>query len=89
MLIEYFGQEIKEDCGMCDVCLRKRNSSNLGLRKKAVESHITGMLQEKGEMTISQIETAAGDEYKLYLQVVREMIDNGAVICFSDTIHLS
>ena len=88
MLIDYFGQEVKGDCGICDVCIRRRNNSNIGLRKRAVEAHITGMLQERGEMTISAIETVAGDEYKLYLQVLREMIDNGAAICICDRIHL-
>ncbi|MBR4088421.1 MAG: RecQ family ATP-dependent DNA helicase, partial [Bacteroidales bacterium] len=28
MLIEYFGQEVKDDCGICDVCIRNRNNSN-------------------------------------------------------------
>ena len=85
-LIGYFGQEAVKDCGVCDVCIKKRNSSNYITRKKEVQAHIFAMLEEKGEMTISDIEASAGDEYKLYLQVLREMIDNSAVAIEGDKI---
>ena len=85
-LIGYFGQEAVKDCGVCDVCIKKRNSSNYITRKKEVQAHIFAMLEEKGEMTISDIEASAGDEYKLYLQVLREMIDNSAVAIECDKI---
>ena len=85
-LIGYFGQEAVKDCGVCDVCIKKRNSSNYITRKKEVQAHIFAMLEEKGEMTISDIEASAGDEYKLYLQVLREMIDNSAIAIEGDKI---
>ena len=85
-LIEYFGQEATKDCGVCDVCIKQRNSSNSGARKKEIEKHIFSILEERGNTTIKEIETAAGDEYKLYLQVLREMIDNSAVAIEGDKI---
>ena len=85
-LIEYFGQEATKDCGVCDVCIKQRNSSNSGTRKKEIEKHIFSILEERGNTTIKEIETAAGDEYKLYLQVLREMIDNSAVAIEGDKI---
>ena len=85
-LIEYFGQEANKDCGVCDVCIKQRNSSNSGTRKKEIEKHIFSILEERGNTTIKEIETAAGDEYKLYLQVLREMIDNSAVAIEGDKI---
>lgn len=88
VLIDYFGQEAEGDCGICDVCLRNRNNKNSALRKKSVAAHITGLLQENGEMSIAQIETLAADEYKLYLAVLREMIDNNEAICIKDKIRL-
>lgn len=78
-LIEYFGQEATKDCGVCDVCIKQRNSSNSSSRRKEIEKHIFSILEENGNTTIKEIETAAGDEYKLYLQVLREMIDNSSV----------
>lgn len=88
-LIQYFGQETECECGICDVCIRNRNNSNLSARKKAVEAHIISILQDNGESTIAAIETAAGDEYKLYLQVLREMIDNYSVKCSGEKITLA
>ncbi|MBR1950005.1 MAG: RecQ family ATP-dependent DNA helicase [Bacteroidales bacterium] len=79
MLIEYFGQEVKDDCGICDVCIRNRNNSNFSSRQLAVRKHILELLGKNGRMKIGQIETIAADEYKFYLQVLREMIDNGEV----------
>ena len=61
------------------MCIKQRNSSNSGTRKKEIEKHIFSILEERGNTTIKEIETAAGDEYKLYLQVLREMIDNSSV----------
>ncbi|MBQ6572873.1 MAG: RecQ family ATP-dependent DNA helicase [Bacteroidales bacterium] len=85
-LIEYFGQEATKDCGVCDVCIKQRNNSNSGTRKKEIEKHIFSILEERGNTTIKEVETAAGDEYKLYLQVLREMIDNSAVAIEGDKI---
>lgn len=79
MLIDYFGQEVKDDCGICDVCIRNRNNSNFSSRQLAVRNHILELLGKNGRMKIGQIETIAADEYKFYLQVLREMIDNGEV----------
>ncbi|MBR2438314.1 MAG: RecQ family ATP-dependent DNA helicase [Bacteroidales bacterium] len=79
MLIEYFGQEVKDDCGICDVCIRNRNNSNFSSRQLTVRKHILELLGKNGRMKIGQIETIAADEYKFYLQVLREMIDNGEV----------
>ncbi|MBQ8645924.1 MAG: RecQ family ATP-dependent DNA helicase [Bacteroidales bacterium] len=79
MLIDYFGQEVKDDCGICDVCIRNRNNSNFSSRQLAVRKHILELLGKNGRMKIGQIETIAADEYKFYLQVLREMIDNGEV----------
>lgn len=79
MLIDYFGQEVKDDCGICDVCIRNRNNSNFSSRQLAVRRHILELLGKNDRMKIGQIETIAADEYKFYLQVLREMIDNGEV----------
>ncbi len=79
MLIDYFGQEVKDDCGICDVCIRNRNNSNFSSRQLAVRKHILELLGKNGRMKIGQIETIAADEYKFYLQILWEMIDNGEV----------
>ena len=50
------------------------------------KKHIFSILEERGNTTIKEIETAAGDEYTLYLQVLSEMIDNSAVAIEGDKI---
>ncbi len=85
-LIEYFGQTASKDCGVCDVCIKNRNNRNILLRKECVNAHIHSMLEERKEMLIKDIETIAGDEYKLYLQVLREMIDNYEVLIEGENI---
>lgn len=78
-LIEYFGQEASKDCGVCDVCIRNRNGSHESFRRKEVSAHIHSMIDNNGEIPISAIETAAGDDYSFYLKVLRDMIDNSTV----------
>lgn len=79
MLIDYFGQKVETDCGICDICIRNRNNSNSSSRQLTVRNHIHELLSKNGKMKIQDFETEAGDEYKFYLQVLREMIDNGEV----------
>lgn len=79
MLIDYFGQKVETDCGICDICIRNRNNSNSSSRQLAVRNHIHELLGKNGKMKIQDFETEAGDEYKFYLKVLREMIDNGEI----------
>ncbi len=83
-LIEYFGQTAQGDCGVCDVCLKKKNTlSGNNVKKEAVDK-ITNYLNESfsaGEkfVTLNEISTLAGDNYKLYISVLREMADNNLI----------
>lgn len=89
VLIDYFGQNANNDCGICDVCLKNRNMGNLKQREKEVSGKIVSLLKENGgEMTISRLETLAGDEYSFYLKVLREMIDNGVVAISGDVFRI-
>lgn len=89
-LIGYFGQQADNDCGVCDVCLGKKNSVNPGQSRDAAKKAISGYFASRGvnisklvknsnepqfQEILSEIQTLAGDHYKLYLDVFREMID--------------
>lgn len=79
-LIEYFGQQATGDCGVCDVCIEKKNMHMGESARKEAVRNITGYLQSKnGHATLNDICTFAADRYKLYIDVLREMADNGAV----------
>ena len=89
ILIDYFGQEVKGECGICDVCLKNKNLGNLKQRTNEISGRIISLLEEKGgEMKISHLETLAGDEYTFYLKVLREMIDNGQIINNGEVIRI-
>lgn len=76
-LIEYFGQPVPKDCGMCDVCLRKKQNENIQQARQRAAEHILQHLSGRSPATadIQEIEILAGDEYRLYLDVLRELID--------------
>ncbi len=84
-LIDYFGQKVEGDCTICDVCLKKKNLGNIKERKAEAEKSIIRMLDANGgTMTISAIETQAADNSPFYLNVLREMIDNGTIAIHGD-----
>ena len=79
-LIEYFGQPADSDCGVCDVCIAKRNRNNIAEVCESARKHILHYAKDRQQsVSLSDIQTIAGDNYKLYLQVVRELADNGTV----------
>ncbi len=86
-LIEYFGQIPTKDCGVCDICLKRRNLSKGTQRIRQVREHILSLLASKEQLSIQEIETAAGDDSKFYLQILREMIDNSELTIIGDEIR--
>lgn len=88
-LIEYFGQESIKDCGVCDVCIKKRNRTNYNERKAEAEQSIVSIVKTNGGgVAISDMETMAGDNGSFYLKILREMIDNGKIRISGDKIFL-
>lgn len=46
MLLHYFGEEAGQDCGICDVCLRREEQSPLNDEYQALRLHILRQLQD-------------------------------------------
>lgn len=83
-LIGYFGQESDSDCGICDICLSKRGRSGGKREREVVASRIIAFLREKNAIglnwvTLAEISALAGDEYQLYIDVLRELVDYGKI----------
>ena len=79
-LIGYFGQNSEADCGVCDVCIAKKNRNNFAEESENARKHILQYAKDRQQsVSLLELQTIAGDNYKLYLQVLRELADNAAV----------
>lgn len=79
-LIEYFGQNSETDCGVCDVCIAKKNRNTFAEESENARKHILQYAKDRQQsVSLLELQTIAGDNYKLYLQVLRELADNGIV----------
>jgi ATP-dependent DNA helicase RecQ len=89
-LIEYFSQPVTSDCGVCDVCLARRNALHPLMSEKVAAAHILKFMNEhKAPATVSDIQQLGAEDEKLYLKVLREMIDNGQIRIESNNLFLS
>src|SRR5574344_767678 len=92
VLSSYFGIEEEMDCGLCDLWLNSKSVLNPLLRSGAVEEGIMEIIVKKsesgGQMKVRDIEIAAGELSNLYLQILREMRDNGKIEIKGDLIRV-
>ena len=92
-LIEYFGQETQYDCGVCDICISKKNSSNPKMYRDAAKEKILSLLKDSAAqdktVDLSDIQTIAEENYKLYTDVLRQMEDYGIITITGNQIKLS
>lgn len=75
-IMDYFGEESFNACGMCDVCIQKKKKDHAGT-SEAYQKKITQLLSIR-PMTVDELEEAAqpGDK-DLFVEVVRELVDTG------------
>ncbi len=75
-LLEYFGETSAEECGKCDVCLRKKRAEGNDLE---LENNLVAVLK-KGERGLNEIlaELPRIEEDKI-LEILRFMADEGLV----------
>ena len=82
-LIRYFSQPAGRDCGICDVCIEKRNRENYSLALETAACRITEFVLERESMgvvtTVEDVATFAGDNRKLYIDALRAMTDTGRI----------
>lgn len=76
ILLEYFGEEPKEDCGVCDVC-RDRNKKKMSMREEEVlHKHLEELLATQS-LDIRDVVSASGTwEEEDVIRAVRWLLDN-------------
>ncbi|MBS1508953.1 MAG: RecQ family ATP-dependent DNA helicase [Bacteroidetes bacterium] len=78
LIQEYFDEVTYQTCGICDVCLEKKKSTNLTLFSDYSEQ-IAYLLNQK-PMPVDDLETAVAPRDKeLFVEVVRELVDAGTI----------
>ena len=87
-MIEYFSQPANKDCGVCDVCMKRKNSPS----EKSIESTIIENISNSPNNRISFLELkklAGPQNQDIFIEVLRDMADRGIVILGDDGIRLS
>jgi ATP-dependent DNA helicase RecQ len=78
LIQEYFGEQLFDTCGMCDVCIERRKKENSKsvneLRKQII------FLTKEQLFTIDELEERISPaDTELFVEVVRELVDEGAI----------
>ena len=91
-LIHYFSQQAEHDCGICDVCIDKRNRDNYPAELERAAGNIAAFITERqgrGETTtLEDVATFAADNRKLYIDALRALIDTGKILICNESLKL-
>lgn len=80
-LIDYFSQPSKDECGVCDICLeRKNNSTSHRDADNEIKEKILELKKSRGSVQIKDIQDIAPvAESERYLKIFRDMRDEGEI----------
>ena len=74
-LLHYFGEELKEDCRSCDVCLRKYSTFEI---PADLSERILNQLRTSSS-TSRELIARLPDEEQMILESLREMLEEGSI----------
>ena len=79
ILLEYFGEENAGDCGMCDVCRGRRHTEHDSGDTAAMSYEILTRLRQYGRVSSDSLIASFPTRRRLAVEVLRNLIDHGAV----------
>ncbi len=85
-LLAYFGEGMKHDCDICDVCLQRQGSDNPSQTFERIAGKITRTLRT-GPLRIQQLDLLFSESGGQVMDVLRAMAENGEILIKDDTIQ--
>jgi ATP-dependent DNA helicase RecQ len=78
LIQDYFNEVSYKKCGICDVCIEERKRENRNAFDD-LRNEVTSVLKKKS-LTVEQVEELiAPKDHELFVDVVREMVDEGVL----------
>ena len=78
LIQDYFNEVSYKKCGICDVCIEERKKDNRNAFDE-LRDEVTSVLRKKS-LTVEQVEELiAPKDHELFVDVVREMVDEGVL----------
>ena len=87
-MIEYFSQPVTRDCGVCDICLKRKNAPSA----KSIEKTIAEAIRKspKGRLSFLELKKLAGPQNQdLFIEVIRDMADRGIITAGDDGFRIA
>ncbi|MDR2815355.1 MAG: RecQ family ATP-dependent DNA helicase [Proteiniphilum sp.] len=96
MLLIYFGETDPDDCGHCDVCLKKGTTGLPNWLFRRIGDKLKGLLQQRGTLRFNELVDAVSDENdnsdenrERVISVLRFLIDSGEVALKDDEVTVT
>ncbi|MEH6405829.1 MAG: ATP-dependent DNA helicase RecQ [Leeuwenhoekiella sp.] len=74
-LLSYFDETNAEPCGICDVCLRQKQSANILADKNKTQSEILNLLSEKNYSSRAMLKLLPDINERQILSILNEMLE--------------
>ena len=87
-MIEYFSQPVHSDCGVCDICLKKKKAPT----SRQIEDEIAEAIRKspKGRLSFLELKKLADPQNQdIFLEHLRDMADRGIITAGDDGFYLN